>query len=79
MLSDNDLKKIGKVVETKITDAIQELVVPAMDDLEKEMNKGFDKVNSKLDNLEGRLDTHAIQLDSHEKRLKKLEAKRVVA
>lgn len=61
----------------------EEVVAPAMEEMEKglkkEMNQGFDKVNSRLDSLDRRMDVFAIKSADQEKRIKKLETKRAVA
>lgn len=68
----------------------EQVVAPALDELEKEvkreMNNRFDTVDTRFDNLERKVDRiagkqldHDNQFTNHEKRLKRLEVKRVVA
>lgn len=89
MLTGSDLKKIGTVVETKIVDAIQNVVIPAMDKMEEEirqdMDKHADQVNDRFNKLEHKADRilarqvdDSSTLKEHEKRMKKMESKSAV-
>lgn len=45
--------------------------------LKKEMKQGFKKLNAKIDSHDRRADNSATQVGDHEKRIRKLESKRV--
>ena len=86
-------KKIDQQFESQFikwfNKGYEEVVAPALESLEqdlklemksvrKEMNSGFNKVNAKIDAHDRRTDHLATQVGDHEKRIKKLESKRVV-
>lgn len=92
-LSDEDLKKIGKVVDEKITQALDEMVLPEMMKLEKRIDKIDKEMVTKDDLADGlagveerltkRMDkVGEIATDTrtnHERRIRRLEDEAGVA
>ncbi len=84
---DEQEKKLEKTIDEKFDErfiplfnqGFMELVVPSLEELEEQMGGGFSKIDAKLDNINRRLDNDATQLNNYEERLKKIEAKRIVA
>lgn len=76
MLTKIDEKKITGIV----IDAIQEVVIPAMDKMGDELNKKIDKLDTRLGRVETRLEQVDRKLDimtakvyTHDSQIKKLE------
>lgn len=82
MLTNDDLKKISKVIDDKFEEkfiklfnqGFEEVVMPRLEETDLEMEKGFKRMNAKLDYINQRIDNHATKLDQQEKRTSKLEA-----
>ncbi len=71
--------KLQKEFIKLIVEALDEVVMPAIDDLEQRMDQRFDGMDSKLDRV---IDNQVVSnntVNDHEKRLKKLESKRALA
>lgn len=77
MLNQEDIQNIGKVVSRQVTDAIQEVIIPAMDKLEQELKqeiKGVEnRLSTRIESINKRVDSSAKDTSGLQKRIIKLE------
>lgn len=71
MLEEQDLKKIGDIVQKAVGEAIEQLVLPLFD----EVFRRLDKIEVRLDGVETRLDHVEIRLDGMDTRLGDVETR----
>jgi len=78
-------KVLGKIIRRQINNALEDVVFPRFDSLEKRfdgLEKKVDRNAKKIDNMDRRVfrvgDRYAERLDEHEKRIGSLEAQRLI-
>jgi len=87
MLTEEDEKKIGKIVADKVLEVVKEVLMPTLQLMDEKMDKGFEAINErfevvnekfealneKVDTIDIKVDEIALNRKKDDKRIQRLE------
>ncbi len=87
MLTEEDEKKIGKIVADKVLEVVKEVLMPTFQIMDEKMDKGFEAINErfevvnekfealneKVDTIDIKVDEIALNRKKDDKRIQRLE------